>query len=470
MKNTEIYVAGEFMKTGATLEVENPYNGEHLASVCKAGPTELELAISKAEQAKAAMRLLPSFKRSEILLQVRDMLQADREGFAETIAQEAGKPIRNARVEVDRSISIFTIAAEEAKRLPKEYISLDWTPAGTGKEGLVKFFPAGIVAGIAPFNFPLNLAVHKIAPAIAAGCPIILKPSGSTPLSTLKLAQLINTTPLPKGGLSVIPMDRETGNRLVTDERIAVLSFTGSPDVGWKMKDTAGKKKVVLELGGNAGIIVSDSCDLQTALQKSVVSAFSYAGQTCIHAQRIYVQRSIFKTFTDQFIQKVKNLSLGDPLHENTDMSVMIDLSNAVRVEEWIKEAVDQGAVVLAGAERKQNLFYPTVLTQTNNRMKVCKKEIFGPVVTIDPFDDIEEAIARINDSDYGLQVGVFTDRITEMYKAFEEIEVGGVIINDGPSFRVDHMPYGGIKNSGFGREGVKYAILDMMEPKILVR
>lgn len=470
METVDIFLGGEFKQTGALLEVKNPYTDEVFAVTFKAGYEELESAIVQADAAKPLMRNLPSYKRSDMLLQIRDILTAQKESFARTIALEAGKPIKNARVEVDRSIAIFTIAAEEAKRLPKEYISLDWTPAGSGREGLVKYFPVGIVAGIAPFNFPLNLAVHKIAPAIAAGCPIILKPSSSTPLSTLKLARLIAETDLPKGAVSIIPMDRETGNRLVTDDRIALLSFTGSPEAGWKMKDKAGKKKVVLELGGNAGIIVSDSCNLNDAVQKSVSSAFSYAGQTCIHAQRIYVQQKVFDAFITQFLERAVKLVLKDPLDEQTDMSVMIDTDNAIRVEDWVAEAVQQGAEVLSGGYRNGNFYAPTVVTRTSMDMKICNREIFGPVVTIDSYNEMAEAIEKINDSRYGLQAGVFTDRISEMEIAFKEIEAGGVILNDAPSFRVDHMPYGGIKDSGFGREGVKYAILDMMEPKILVK
>jgi glyceraldehyde-3-phosphate dehydrogenase (NADP+) len=372
--------------------------------------------------------------------------------------------------EVDRSIQTFTVAAEESKRLPAEYFSVDWTAAGAWKEGFVKYFPVGIVAGIAPFNFPLNLAVHKIAPAIAAGCPIILKPSSLTPLSTLMLAQIIDHTDLPKGAVSILPMNRETGNKLVTDERISLLSFTGSPEVGWKMKSHAGKKKVVLELGGNAGVIISHGADLEVAVAKCVAGGFSYSGQVCIHTQRIYVLKDLFESFTALFVEKVKLLKQGNPADPATDMAVMIDEANAIRVENWINEAVKDGARILTGGKRENSFMPPTVITATKEFMQVCSAEVFGPVVVIESVDSFAEAIEHINSGRFGLQAGVFTDSINEMNMAFNQLQVGGVIINDVPTFRVDHMPYGGIKDSGSGREGVKYAMMDMMEPRLLVK
>jgi glyceraldehyde-3-phosphate dehydrogenase (NADP+) len=326
------------------------------------------------------------------------------------------------------------------------------------------------VAGISPFNFPLNLAVHKIAPAIASGCPIILKPSSSTPLSTLALARIIHRTALPAGAVSVLPMDRKTGNRLVTDDRFQLLTFTGSPEVGWKMKAQAGKKKVLLELGGNAGVIVSDSADLDLAIARCLVGGFAYSGQVCIHAQRIYVQADIFEAFASRFVEGAEKIRKGDPLDPETEISSMIDEENARRVEEWVAEATEGGAKVLTGGRRMGSYYPPTVLSKTRPEMKVCSLEVFGPVITLEPYQDFPEALAHINDSRYGLQAGVFTNRLDEMNAAFHELEVGGVIINDVPTFRVDHMPYGGIKDSGLGREGIRYAMTDMMEPRILVK
>lgn len=466
----EIFVAGRFIKTGKELKVTNPFTGELVATTFLAGAGELETAIMAALAAREPMQLLPSFRRYEALMYIRARLLERREEFGNIIVQESGKPIRYALGEVDRSIQTFTVAAEESKRIPREYISLDWTPAGEKKEGLVRYFPAGVVAGIAPFNFPLNLAVHKIAPAIAAGCPIILKPSSTTPLTMLLLAGIIAEAGLPVGAVSIMPMDRKTGNLLVTDPRIAVLSFTGSPEVGWKMKTEAGKKKVVLELGGNAGVIITQSADIQVALAKCLSGAFSYSGQVCIHAQRIFIQQDIFHEFSQQFTTMAGRLKTGDPALPETEVSTMIDEANAIRVEKWVNEALDGGARLLCGGKRDGTFYYPTVLTNTNESMKVCSEEIFGPVVTLEPYNNFDEAVKQVNNTRFGLQAGVFTNVISEMNQAFETIQVGGVIINDVPTFRVDHMPYGGIKDSGQGREGVKYAMMDMLEPKILVK
>jgi acyl-CoA reductase-like NAD-dependent aldehyde dehydrogenase len=466
----EIYCAGKFITTSHSHKVMNPFNNSEINNTFLAGEAELETAIVAAVKISEELAETPSYIRYGILKQISEELFLMRQQFAELITFESGKPIKSALAEVDRSIQTFTVAAEESKRLPSEYISIDWTPAGAGKEGLVKYFPIGIVAGIAPFNFPLNLAVHKIAPAIAAGCPIILKPSSLTPLSTLLLAKIIDNTALPKGAVSILPMDRQTGNKLVTDDRIKLLSFTGSPEVGWKMKYEAGNKKVVLELGGNAGVIISRGTDLEMAAKKCVAGGFSYAGQVCIHTQRIYVLENMFAEFTSKFVELTKELKQGNPSNPETDITVMIDEANAIRVENWIQQAVNEGAKILAGGTRDKSYVQPTVLTGTNENMMVCSAEVFGPVVVIEPVKDFNEAVNRINSGRFGLQAGVFTDSITEMNLAFNKLQVGGVIINDVPTFRVDHMPYGGIKDSGFGREGVKYAMLDMMEPKLLVK
>ena len=466
----EIYCAGKFISTSALHSVTNPLDGSEVATTFLAGDDELDQAIKASENIAEEFGNTPSYVRYKILKQISEELFSLRQQFAELITLESGKPIRYALAEVDRSIQTFIVAAEESKRLPAEYFSTDWTPAGAGKEGFVKYFPIGIVAGIAPFNFPLNLAVHKLAPAIAAGCPIILKPSSLTPLSTLMLAQIIDHTDLPKGAVSILPMNRETGNKLVTDERISLLSFTGSPEVGWKMKSHAGNKKVVLELGGNAGVIVSHGTDLEAAAAKCVAGGFSYSGQVCIHTQRIYVLKELFESFTERFVEKVKLLKQGNPIDPATDMAVMIDEANAIRVENWVNEAVKGGAKILIGGKRENSFVQPTVITGTREFMQVCSAEVFGPVVVIEPVDSFAEAISRVNSGRFGLQAGIFTDSISEMNMAFNLLKVGGVIINDVPTFRVDHMPYGGIKDSGSGREGVKYAIMDMMEPRLLVK
>lgn len=465
-----IYCGGEFIATQQQLIVKNPYDGSVAGETFLAGKVELEKAIEAATAVAAQMKELPSYLRYKILMSIAEGLRQNRKLIAEILSAEAAKPLKNALAETDRGIQTFIVAAEESKRLPMEYMRLDWTAAAAGREGLVKYFPIGIVAGISPFNFPLNLSAHKIAPAIAAGCPIILKPATATPLTMLEVAKIIDATELPKGAVSILPMDRTTGNLLVTDDRFKLLTFTGSPEVGWKMKNDAGKKKVVLELGGNAGVIVAPSCDLENAVIKCVTGGFTYAGQVCIHTQRIYVHTSVFDDFSKQMIAKVKLLKQGDPLDAETELSAMIDEANAIRVEQWVHDAIKEGAQLLCGGKRSGTFLEPTVLTATKKEMKVCCCEIFGPVVILEPYDDFKEAVDRINDSVFGLQAGVFTNDIREMDHAFNNIDAGGVIINDGPTFRVDHTPYGGIKDSGLGREGVKYAIMDMLEPKILVK
>ncbi len=470
MNEFKILIGGELLTTNHPLKVFNPFNNEIVGKTFLAGSNELESAISSAQAVEKTMFGMPSFARYEVLMKIAELIRQERTDFARLICLESAKPIRYALSEVDRAIQTFIIAAEESKRLPKEYIDLDWTQAGEGKEGLVRYFPIGLVAGISPFNFPLNLAVHKIAPAIAAGCPIILKPATTTPLSTLKLAQIICKVELPKGAVSILPMDRKTGNLLVTDPRFRLLTFTGSPEVGWKMKQQAGKKKVVLELGGNAAVIVTESAEIDQAVAKCVVGGFSYSGQVCIHAQRIYVHKKVFNDFADKFISAVKNLRVGDPMDENTEISAMIDEANAIRVEEWVNESVNDGAKILTGGLRDGSFYPPTALTGTNSRMKVCALEVFGPVVTLEHYSNFEEACTEVNSGNFGLQAGVFTQDLRQMNQAFNQILVGGVIINDVPTFRVDHMPYGGVKDSGLGREGVKYAIMDMMEAKILVK
>lgn len=470
MEEFKIYSAGAFITTSISSEVINPYTQKPFATTWKATPDDLEKAVSAAIQAAGPMGRMSSFERYSALKLIASQLEKELDEFAVLLTQESAKPIRYARGEVLRAIQSFNVAAEESRRHPNEYISLDWTKAGEGKEGFVKYFPAGLVAGISPFNFPLNLAVHKIAPAIASGCPIILKPSSSTPLSTLKLARIIDQTELPKGAVSILPMDRTTGNLLVTDDRFNVLSFTGSPEVGWGMKSRAGRKKVVLELGGNAGVIVTESADFEMAVGKCLIGGFAYSGQVCIHAQRIYVDERVFSTFSEKFTRAAAGLKAGDPMLPETDISAMIDLENAKRVETWVDEAVSHGAKILTGGIRQGSYYPPTILTQTKPDMKVCSREIFGPVLTLEPYRDFREAVGMVNESRYGLQAGVFTNNLEEVNLAFQNLEVGGVIINDVPTFRVDHMPYGGIKDSGLGREGIRYAMLDMMEPKLLVK
>lgn len=469
MTTYKIYCAGSFIATDQELPVRNEYDGSLVATTYLAGEADLNRAITAAEHVRSEMQELSSYDKYRILMQISTEITAQREDLAKLLAAEASKPLRYALGEIDRAAHTFLIAAEESKRPPSELLRLDWSPASISREGFVKYFPVGLVAGIAPFNFPMNLAVHKIAPAIAAGCPIVVKPASSTPLSTLALAQIIDSTDLPKGAVSILPMDRQTGNQLVTDERFALLSFTGSPEVGWEMKKNAGKKKVVLELGGNAGVIVTESADIEQAVKKCLVSGFAYSGQVCVHMQRLIIHSSIYDTFIEKFLAGVRALKEGSPLSSETDVSGMIDEKNALRMEEWFAEATSQGATVLAGGKRRGTFVEPTVLTGTTPSMRVHGEEAFGPCVLVEKYNDFSEALAYINNSKFGLQAGVFTHNTTEMFQAWEDLEVGGVLINEVPSFRVDHMPYGGVKESGLGREGIRYAMMDMLEPRLLV-
>jgi len=470
MKTYKIYASGRFIETDKELHVINPFSQQIEAKTFLANLEVLENAIKSALTVEDAMKNLTIFIRHAILNDIAENILERKQEMAQVLSMEAGKPIRYALAEIERAAQTFKVAAEECKRLPGEYLSIDWTKDAINKEAIVKYFPVGLVAGISPFNFPLNLAAHKIAPAIAAGCPIILKPASNTPLSTLLLAEIIDKTDLPKGAFSVLPMDRTTGNVLVTDERFKLLTFTGSPEVGWAMKKNAGKKKVVLELGGNAGVIVCRSADISLAAKRCLVGAFAYSGQICIHAQRLFIHESVYDKFIEAFLPLVSELKFGDTADPQTDFSVMIDEKNAQRVEAWINEAVSGGAEVLCGGKRKGNFIEPTVIAAVHKDMKVCYEEVFGPVVTVSKFSTIEEAVDSVNYGKFGLQAGIFTNGIDEMNYAFNNLEVGGVIVNDVPTFRVDHMPYGGVKDSGLGREGVKYAIHDMMEAKVLVK
>ncbi len=470
MNPYKIYAAGQFVDSEILLDVINPTNNQVFAKVFIATSELLEKAILAGLEAEKAMREMPVYQRASILKNLAKGLHDRRDEFARLISLETAKPLKYALGEVDRTIQTYLIASEECKRISGEYMRLDWTPGGEGKEAWLRRFPIGLIAGISPFNFPLNLTAHKIAPAIASGNPIILKPASKTPISILRFAELIDQTDLPRGSVSILPLSRESGDQLVTDKRIKLLSFTGSPEVGWAMKARSGKKKVLLELGGNAGVYVGKSANISHAITRCVMGGFSFSGQVCIHVQRIYVAKSVFSDFVSRFIEEIKKLNHGDPLDPGTDIGSMIDDSNAKRVDDWVNESLKQGANILCGGKREGNYYPPTVLTNTRNEMKVCAREIFGPVVTVESVEDLSSAIGLINETPYGLQAGVFTNEITEMNLAFNELEVGGVIINDVPTFRVDHMPYGGVKDSGMGREGVKYAIEEMTEPKLLVK
>jgi acyl-CoA reductase-like NAD-dependent aldehyde dehydrogenase len=463
------FVDGRWRDDGDIIEVRAPYDGSVIGRVVQGRREHAEAAIAAAVKAFGTTRRLPAFERQRVLRRVAAMITGRRDEFSRTLAQEAGKPIKAARAEVDRAVFVFNVAAEESTRIYGEYLPLDWQEFTAGRWGIVRRFPLGPVAGIAPFNFPLNLVAHKVAPAIAVGCSIVLKPAPETPLCALMLAECVQQAGWPDGGLSVLPLSNDDASLLVTDERIKLISFTGSVPVGWDIKRRAGKKKVALELGGNAGVIVHSDADLAYAAERCRTGGFSYAGQSCISVQRILVEHSVYGKFTDLFVEGVKKLKAGDPLEESTDLGPLIRESDAIRANSWVEEAVRSGARLLCGGSRRGSLMEPTVLTGTKPDMKVNCQEIFAPVVTVEPYRTFDDALRQINSSNYGLQAGVFTRDAKLLFQAYDELEVGGVVAGDVPSFRIDHMPYGGIKDSGFGREGLRYAMEDMTEPKLLV-
>lgn len=462
------WIGGKWRRSAEKVEVINPYDGRPVGTTYAASAEDVEAALSAAAAAFQEMRRMPAFRRGEILYQISEGLKGRREEVARTITLESGKPIADARGEVGRAINTFQIASEEAKRIEGEVIPLDLMPGSEGRMGITRRFPIGPIVGIAPFNFPLNLVAHKVAPALAAGNSIILKPAPKTPLTALLLAEIIASVGIPDGAVNVFLCANALAEKMILDPRIKMLSFTGSAPVGWHLKESANKKRVVLELGGNAGVIIQPDADLEYAVKRCAVGGFSYAGQVCISVQRIYAQEAIYDRFSSELVRQVKSLQVGDPLDEKTAMGPMVDLKAAERVEKWIQEAVAQGAKLLTGGTRSGTLIAPTVLTETTPEMQVNCQEVFAPIVTLTPYRTLDEAIAAVNRSSYGLQAGLFAQDIREIFRAFEEIEVGGLIVNDVPTYRVDHMPYGGIKESGVGREGVRYAMEDMTELKFM--
>ena len=459
MESYPIILAGEEKETDNKIDIINPYQQQPFASVSYGSESELKEAIDKAEKVFEVTRKIPSYKRAEILLDVVKQIRENQDDLAKTIAKENGKPLIYARGEVARCMDTFTIAAEEAKRIRGEFSSLDAVARGVNRYSITQYFPEGIVAGITPFNFPLNLVAHKIAPALAVGAPIILKPASTTPISALKLGKFITNAEWPKEAISVIPCSGKAASVLVEDPRVKVLTFTGSAQVGWNLKKRCGKKKIILELGGNAGCIVHSDANLKYAAQRCVMGSFAYSGQVCISVQRIYVHKPVFDEFINYFKEETEKLVIGDPLDEKTTFSAMIDIDNAVRVEQWVNDAVKAGARILFGGKRDGAMYLPTALTNVPLEEKIVCQEAFGPIVVIEPYDEYSQAVQAVDDSDFGLQAGVFTNDIHRILEAFDKINVGGVMINDVPTFRVDQMPYGGNKDSGFGREGIRYTI-----------
>ena len=470
MREFPFYLAGKPSRSARPLDVINPFDSSSVGRTWLAGDDDFDRAADAAVAAACRMAALAAFERAAILARVSALIAASRDDIARTVAGEAGKPLRDARTETDRAAMTFQVAAEAARQIHGEVIPLDLAEHGRGRTGIVRRVPIGPVAAISPFNFPLNLSAHKIAPAIAAGNPIVLKPATKTPLAALYLARFAVEAGLPEGAISVLPMERKTGDRLVTDPRFKLLTFTGSSAVGWDLKARAGRKKVILELGGNAGVIVDDGADLPFAAGRVVTGGFALAGQSCISVQRVYVHERVFDEFSRLVAAGIETLKIGDPLDPDTDVGPMIDEGEAERVDTWVREAVASGARVLAGGRRLAGAMYaPTVLTNVRPDAKVCAQEAFAPLLVLERFSQVREAIAQVNASSYGLQAGIFTPSLEHAMLAYDRLEVGGVIVNDVPTWRIDHMPYGGVKDSGLGREGPRYTIEEMTEPRLLV-
>lgn len=465
----KILVGGEWRETSDVLKVHFPYDGTLVGEVYMANQQDMEDAIVAAQKGFEIARKLPSYKRAEILENLGRLMQQRFQEFVSLMILEGGKNHKTAVAEMSRALQTIKVSAEEAKRIGGEVFSIDWTAAGENRQGFTKRVPIGTVLGITPFNYPINLACHKIGPAMAVGNALILKPAEKTPLSSVLMAQCILEAGYPPEAFSMLNAWGKDTSYMVEDNRIAMLSFTGSASVGWMLKNKAGRKKVALELGGNAGMIVHSDADMKLAVSQGVAGGFANAGQNCISVQRILVQRDIFEEFTDKFIAGVKTLVVGDPRDAATDVGPLITENDAKRAESWVNEALASGATMLYGSKREGSILPPIVLGQTSDEMRVNCEEIFAPVVTLRPYDTWDDAVAIINNTDYGLQAGVFTNDMKRIMDAWDRIEAGGIQVNQVSTFRVDHMPYGGVKSSGFGREGVKYTIEEMTELKLMV-
>ena len=459
----KLLIAGEWVGGGTLLEVTNKYNGKVIGTLPAASSEMLDAAIAAAERAEDVMAEMPAHKRADILLRTAALIRERADDLAKTIAAEAGKAMKFARAEVDRAQSTFTIAAEEAKRLHGETFPLDAVPSGEGYFGFFTRRPVGVIAAISPFNFPLNLVAHKVAPAIASGNTLVLKPATTTPLTAVKLCEILMEAGLPPGVINLVAGSGSTvGEWLVSDPRVDKVTFTGSPPVGAHILAVAGIKKVTLELGNTSPVIVAPDADLDFVAKRCALGAFYNSGQVCISVQRIYSQKQVFEPFAEKFVQATEAMVVGDPLDERVDVGPMIDSKEVDRIEGWVNEAQGSGAKVLTGGKREGTVYYPTVLTGVEPGMKVVAEETFAPVASVISSDDFESALQQANDSKFGLQVGVFTNDINRVLRAIKRLNFGGVIVNDTPNFRADHMPYGGNRQSGLGREGVRFAMEDM--------
>ncbi|WP_026702165.1 aldehyde dehydrogenase family protein [Salibacterium aidingense] len=465
-----LFINGEWTEAKEYTPLYAPFDQKELTKIPSAGEDEAEAAIASAVRVKSVMQQMPAHQRSRILSNLARLLEENMERAAELIALEAAKPITTARGEVARTIQTYTFASQAANQLYGETLPMDAAPGGENRVGFTTPEPIGVVGAITPFNFPMNLVAHKVGPAIAAGNTIVLKPASQTPLSAYFLAELLVEAGLPAGALQVITgSGRLIGDKIVKDDRVSMITFTGSPEVGKQIRSRAGLKRTTLELGSNAAVIIDEDIELDRMVPRCVQGAFAFQGQVCISLQRIYVHENVYKTFVDKFTEETKKLKTGDPLQEDTNVSAMISQDDVDRALSWIKEAEQSGAKVETGGTNEGNIVLPTVLTGVNREQKVSCEEVFAPIVMINRVSSVEEAIEEVNDSRYGLQAGIYTSDIQKAMNASEKLEVGGVLINDIPTFRVDHMPYGGVKESGTGREGIKYAVEEMTELKLTV-
>jgi acyl-CoA reductase-like NAD-dependent aldehyde dehydrogenase len=468
VQERKLLLDGEWIETGEWQDVDSPYSGETVARVARAGAEHARKALDAAERAMSSP--LPAHERAAILDRVAALLKERHDEVAQTISAEAGKPMKAARVEAERAVSTYTMAALEARRLAGEVVPMDASAAGVGKVAYTMRVPIGIVGAITPFNFPLNLVAHKVAPALAAGCAVVLKPAGHTPLSALLLGELETEAGLPPGWLNVlVGPSAEIGDVIVEDERVKLITFTGSSGVGWKIRERAVKKRVNLELGNATPVVVEADADIEEAATKLAANAFSFAGQSCISVQRIYVKREAYDAFVSRFVPKVQALKVGDPGEEDTDVGPVIDEDARDRIVSWVEEAKSAGATVLAGGEVVGGLLQPTVLADVTQEMKVSCQEVFGPLCTVSPYDSSEEAFELANATEYGLQAGIFTANLKTALAAAAALEFGGVTVNEAPTFRADQMPYGGVKESGNTKEGPHYAVREMTEERLVV-
>jgi glyceraldehyde-3-phosphate dehydrogenase (NADP+) len=463
-----VIIANEHRTAASSATIRSPYDGVEVGTHPLAAPADMDAAIAANVAAADECRRLPAYERAACLRRIADGLDAQRAAFATLVAREAGKPIAQARVEIDRAVFVFRDGAEEATRIGGEVIPLDVLPAGRGRLGFTRRWPLSPIAAITPFNFPVLLAAHKIAPALACGAALTLKPPPQDPLAALMLGDLIAASGYPSGGVNIVPCQLEVARRLVADHRVRMISFTGSARAGWAIRAEAGTKRVSLELGGNAGVVVEADADLARAVEACAVGGYSYAGQSCISVQRILVHERVYADFLAAFVARVGRLHVGDPLDPATDVGPMIDEAAARRAETWIAEAVREGATIATGGGRSGAVLEPTVLSGTRPEQRVNCEEVFAPVTTVTPYRSFDDALDTLNASPYGLQAGVFTRDVTRLMRAWDRLEVGGVMGNEVPTWRVDRMPYGGAKASGLGREGVRYAIEDMTELRLL--